>query len=156
MGFWRIYDRLWHDINDSGLMTRHSTNDTELFRKMTSLIFMDKISPFGHCHMFNVFFASWTFKGTYKNSFWRKTIYLYRMFKVFFSAWKSKETHDNTLNKVAIVMRCTISLKSFIMILVPVSCILVETNSDVSAFTQLSFPTEHFPIEMFCSGNAMS
>ena len=30
-------------------MTRHSTNDTELFRKMTSLIFMDKISPFGHC-----------------------------------------------------------------------------------------------------------
>ena len=33
-------------------MTRHSTNDTELFRKMTSLIFMDKISPFGHCHKY--------------------------------------------------------------------------------------------------------
>ena len=31
-------------------MTRHSTNDTELFRKMTSLILMGKISPPGHCH----------------------------------------------------------------------------------------------------------
>ena len=30
-------------------MTRHSTNDTELFRKMTSLILMGKISPPGHC-----------------------------------------------------------------------------------------------------------
>ena len=40
-----------YDINDSELMTRHSTNDTELFRKMTSLILMDKISPFGRCLM---------------------------------------------------------------------------------------------------------
>ena len=32
-------------------MTRHSTNDTELFRKMTSLILMGKISPPGHCHI---------------------------------------------------------------------------------------------------------
>ena len=31
-------------------MTQHSTNDTELFRKMTSLILMGKISPPGHCH----------------------------------------------------------------------------------------------------------
>ena len=34
-------------------MTRHSTNDTELFRKMTSLILMGKISPPGHCHISN-------------------------------------------------------------------------------------------------------
>ena len=32
-------------------MTRHSTNDTELFRKMTSLILTDKISPHGHSHI---------------------------------------------------------------------------------------------------------
>ena len=33
-------------------MTRHSTNDTELFRKMTSLILMGKISPPGHCLLY--------------------------------------------------------------------------------------------------------
>ena len=42
---------LSHGISDPELMTRHSTNDTELFRKMTSLILMVKISPPGHCHM---------------------------------------------------------------------------------------------------------
>ena len=41
---------LSHGISDPELMTRHSTNDTELFRKMTSLILMGKISPPGHCH----------------------------------------------------------------------------------------------------------
>ena len=40
---------LSHGISDPELMTRHSTNDTELFRKMTSLILMGKISPPGHC-----------------------------------------------------------------------------------------------------------
>ena len=42
-----IEANLWHGISDPELMTRHSTNDTELFRKMTSLILMDKISPYG-------------------------------------------------------------------------------------------------------------
>ena len=37
---------LSHGISDPELMTRHSTNDTELFRKMTSLILMDNISPY--------------------------------------------------------------------------------------------------------------
>ena len=46
-----IEANLWHGISDPELMTRHSTNDTELFRKMTSLILMGKISPPGHCHM---------------------------------------------------------------------------------------------------------
>ena len=45
-----IEANLWHGISDPELMTRHSTNDTELFRKMTSLILMGKISPPGHCH----------------------------------------------------------------------------------------------------------
>ena len=44
-----IEANLWHGISDPELMTRHSTNDTELFRKMTSLILMGKISPPGHC-----------------------------------------------------------------------------------------------------------
>ena len=43
-----IEANLWHGISDPELMTRHSTNDTELFRKMTSLILMGKISPPGH------------------------------------------------------------------------------------------------------------
>ena len=38
-------------MSDPELMTRHSANDTELFRKMTSFILMDKISPYGRCHM---------------------------------------------------------------------------------------------------------
>ena len=33
-----IEANLWHGISDSELMTRSSTNNTELFRKMTSLI----------------------------------------------------------------------------------------------------------------------
>ena len=48
-----IEANLWHGISDPELMTRHSTNDTELFRKMTSLILMGKISPPGHCHMYS-------------------------------------------------------------------------------------------------------
>ena len=39
-------------------MTRHSTNDTELFRKMTSLILMDKISPYGRCRSQHAFEAN--------------------------------------------------------------------------------------------------
>ena len=31
-------------------MARHSTNDTELMRKMTSIILIGKISPPGRCH----------------------------------------------------------------------------------------------------------
>ena len=46
-----IEANLWHGISDPELMTGHSTNDMELFRKMTSLILMGKISPPGHCHM---------------------------------------------------------------------------------------------------------